>query len=253
MFEGFQRKLRRNFGRDSHVRSVDQDIFKVQSTQVTQLHVGQIIISQPEPAFRQTAVTVELTQGGTLTGVAYPGAFIDPLSGNLHGVYEGPIPGQMVAVGFVNGNSSAPMVVNRYPYQAISNPATEAQYVQPMTRKLYDSTDTLIGHFSGSVIRFNTGILSGKLPGSITIESVTDCDIESNTRISISAPVGITITGGLISISNQVQSMKSLIDDLITEIKNLKTFGSPTNHTVSPDTVALLDAWLLKWAQLMED
>ena len=115
--EDRQRKLSRNIGKDTHVRSLESNMFQSQSTGTLKVITGEVFIPQPEPIFSQTAVSVNLTKGGTLTGVAYPGAFIEPITGNLHGVYEGPIPGQMVNVGFIEGNSAAPFVLNRYPYQ----------------------------------------------------------------------------------------------------------------------------------------
>jgi hypothetical protein len=58
---------------------------------------------------------------------------------------------------------------------------------------------------------------------------------------------------GLIVIKNQLHDMKTLGGDLITELKALKTLGSPTNHTVDPSSQALLDAWLVKWEALFGD
>jgi len=169
----FQKKIIRGIGKDTHVRSTQSDAFKTQNTKTFQFLVGEIATVQPEPLFKQNYVNVNFARNGGANGCAYPGAFIDPLTGNLHGTYEGPIPGQMVMVGFENGNSHSPFVVQRYPYMGNDNVFTEPQFVTPLTKKLRDSTDVSIGHFSGSYLTFNTGILSGKLPGSIDLYSMT--------------------------------------------------------------------------------
>jgi hypothetical protein len=58
---------------------------------------------------------------------------------------------------------------------------------------------------------------------------------------------------GLIAIKNDVHDLKTLMADLITELKALKTIGSPTNHTVDPSSQALLDAWKAKFDLLFTD
>lgn len=48
-------------------------------------------------------------------------------------------------------------------------------------------------------------------------------------------------TNGKIKLSNSTQNLKSIIDDLIDELINFKTFGSPANHTTDPNTVSKLN------------
>lgn len=48
-------------------------------------------------------------------------------------------------------------------------------------------------------------------------------------------------SGGLILFSNDVEDLKTLMNDMITEIKAIKTFGSPTNHVIDPTTQVLFD------------
>jgi hypothetical protein len=182
-----QVRISRNLGRDTFVRSYQGNGFKQQGSKTYQTVGGEILISQPEPLFRQTVVTVGLARGGKITSVAYPGAFFDPITGNLHGSYEGPIPGQMVIVGFENGNAGAPYVVNRYPYQGKGNTLTEAKYINPVTRALFDSTDVITGHFSGSYLAFYTGILSGEIPGSVKINAMTDFNAKAKANILLDA------------------------------------------------------------------
>lgn len=71
-----QRKLRSDIGKDTFVRSVGADMFGRQTTDTFDVMTGEVMV-QPEPFFRQNAVTVKLAKGGVITGVAYPGAFLD--------------------------------------------------------------------------------------------------------------------------------------------------------------------------------
>jgi hypothetical protein len=276
-----QIKQNKDQGRDSHSRDFERNKFQPQSTQTFQMVQGEVFLTQPEPVFSQNAVSVKMSKGGVLTGVGYPGAFIDPITGNLHGSYEGPIPGQSVTIGFMEGNSRAPFIVNRFPYQGTKNTFLSPRYILPMTTKMYDSTDVLMGHFSGSVIRLNTGLLSGKLPGSISIEAMTTFEATANVNFNVSAKVNAEISalvsaklsgasvsiegttelklkGGLVEIKSTAQSMKTLIDSLFGVLEGLTTVGvgvapgSPLTVPISPATIALLEAEKAKWALLLK-
>lgn len=48
-------------------------------------------------------------------------------------------------------------------------------------------------------------------------------------------------TNGLVLFKNDVEDLKTLMNDLITEIKNIITTGSPTTHTVAAASKILLD------------
>jgi len=230
-------------------------------------------------------VTVKLARGGTIKNVAYPGAFIEPVSGNIHGLYEGPIPGQMVSVGFANGNLDSPYVTNRYPYQGAGNTFAEYQYINPLTRAGFHATDVILGHVTGSYLSFNSGILpSTELLGSVRLRAMTDLNFKSKTNIlldsivsaelksaaakltgSVTATVGApdvklsSTLGGeidvqaLIKIKNAAQSMKTLVDTLIDVVSGLSSTncvpGAPV--ALSPATIALLAAEKAKWALLL--
>lgn len=280
-----QRKIAKGLGNDTHTRSVQSNAFQSQSRNTFETMAGEVLITQPEPLFQQNYVTVRLARGGTIKNVAYPGAFIDPITGNLHGTYEGPYPGQMVTIGFENGNSAAPYVINRYPYQGAGNSFTELQYSNPLTKAGFHNFDVMMGHFSGSYLSFNTGILpSTELPGSVKLKAMTDFNCISNTNIlldailssevkasiakltgTVSATVsaadaklestagGIVDAAALITIKNTAQSMKTLIDTLIDVVSGLTTTNAvPGNPcTLSPATIALLTAEKAKWALLL--
>jgi len=251
-----QRKIAQNVGKDTHVRNFQGNMNKPQSSQTFQMIAGEVKFSQPEPLFRQTMITVQLGRGGDATSVAYPGAFIEPTSGNLHGTYEGPIPGQMVMVGFENGNAQSPFVVNRYPYQGVGNTLTESAYINPLTKALFDSTDVMMGHFSGSYLSFNTGVLSGKLPGSVTLATISDFDLTSNANILLESLVTAelnsaitTITGsthvalnGNTNFAIKYNEMKVAFDTMRTELNNLITIFNAHVHsgvTTGPGSSAI--------------
>lgn len=241
-----QRKIKTSLGKDTFIRNSENNIFKQQSNKTFQLIGGEIEFTEPEPLYKQNMVTVKFARDhGRATSVAYPGAFIDPISGNLHGSYEGPIPGQMVVVGFENGNSQAPFVVNRYPYQGAGNSFTEGAYINPLTKKLFDATDVIMGHFTGSFLSFNTGILSGKLPGSVSLNAVTDLEIESQTQIKLNSVVNTDIDSAIVNINGSTYialngtsnfavkytELKTAFDLLRTELNNLITVFNAHIHS----------------------
>lgn len=57
---------------------------------------------------------------------------------------------------------------------------------------------------------------------------------------------------GFLSYSNKQEDLKTLFDDLITEIVQLQTAGSPANHMTSPTSIAKLEALKLRFALLLE-
>lgn len=203
-----QRKLSKVNGKDTHVRSQERDLFQRQSVKTFEIKTGEVFLNQIEPAFKQNAVTVNLSKGGRIEGVPMPGAFIDPVTGNLHGSYEGPIPGQMISVGFIDGNSAAPIILNRYPYQGKGNTLFELSFITPMFLAGYDATDVLLGHFTGSKIGLYTGLnaLGGHLPGSIGIEAFTECNITANTTILVNALVSAEVKSALAKLTGSVSA-----------------------------------------------
>ena len=282
-----QRKIAKGLGDDTHVRDQFLNRFKSQSHSTYSMMAGEVEITQPEPIFKQNMVTVKFSRGGRTSTVAYPGAFKDPLSGNIHGIYEGPIQGQMVMVGFENGNSAAPFVVNRYPYQGVADTTTELDFINPLTKAQIDATDVIVGHFSGSFLSFNTGILSGKLPGSADLKVISDFNVaigalfsvqsalattflsdlgsqvEIGAGVAVTGPAAHTITsdlsgaisiGALLKLENTAHSLGELVASLIDTVSGLVTtpaaVGAPC--TLDAATIALLTAEKEKFALLLE-
>lgn len=58
---------------------------------------------------------------------------------------------------------------------------------------------------------------------------------------------------GKIAIENDDRSLKEVLDDLVDEIKNLTTTGSPTTHTVNASSQAALDAIKTKIGEILTD
>ena len=248
-----QRKLAKNLGKDSHVRTVNENIFQKQSTKTFEIMTGEVFLNQPEPVFNQNAVTVSLSKGGQISGVPLPGAFIDPITGNLHGSYDGPISGQMVSLGFVGGNSSSPIILNKHPYQGKGNTLTEGSYLTPMFLSGYDPTDVLMGHFSGSVIGLYTGLnaIGGRLPGSIGIDAFTSLDVTANTTILLDALVSAEVSSAIVTLTGSAYvelngntnfavkytELKTAFDLLRTELNALITAYNAHIH-VTTATVA---------------
>jgi hypothetical protein len=224
---GKQRRFAKNNGRDTHVRSVERDLFKVQSTKTFEIKTGEVFLNQVEPAFKQNAVSIKLSKGGRIDGVPLPGAFIDPFTGNLHGSYEGVIPGQMISIGFVDGNSAAPIILNRYPYQGKGNTLVEDQFLTPMYKAGYMATDVLLGHFSGSKIGLYTGGgLNGALPGSIGIDAFTECNVTAKTNILLDALVSAEVKSAMIKLTGSTSIESSA--------PSIKSNGSTTNEISAP-------------------
>ena len=57
-----QRKLRKSKGKDTHVRSLENDMFKKQSVQTFEIKTGEVFLNQIEPVFTQNAVTINLSR-----------------------------------------------------------------------------------------------------------------------------------------------------------------------------------------------
>jgi|WetSurMetagenome_2_1015567.scaffolds.fasta_scaffold01018_15 hypothetical protein len=183
-----QGRITRNLGKDTHVRNQYENIFRDLNHECFQIVMGEIKSTLPEPLHQQTLVNIKFSRGGEVTNVAYPGAFIDPVSGNLHGLYEGPIANQMVAVAFENGNMNNPFVVQRFPYQGVGNTSHESKYMTPLQNLEFHPEDIILGHQSGSYLVFSTGKSpSTKTPGTFYLYTIADFEIDIDTDLKITA------------------------------------------------------------------
>lgn len=150
-----------------------------QFTNVSDLKLGTVFIPQPEPVYKESSVSVNLVTGGTLTNVAWPGPQVDMnptgiipggVALGIHGLWEAPLFGQQVLIGFVEGSSQNPVVLQKYPYNASARPDLEILHFLPLTFKLIGPTDVVLGQHIGSFIALR-GTLP--VPGEIDIFAFT--------------------------------------------------------------------------------
>ncbi len=165
-------------GADSALFNKEQDT-NSRFQNLKDLKLGTVFVPQPEPVYKQSMVSVSLVSGGILTSVAWPGPQVDMnvtglVSGGvaigIHGLWESPLNGQQCLVGFVEGSSQNPIVIQKYPYVASQRIDIEALHILPMTLKLIGPTDVVLGHHLGSFIALR-GTLP--VPGEIDIFALT--------------------------------------------------------------------------------
>jgi len=108
--EGLWRQEYFGNANDSSLRTAQKNPNNYYSFHMIQLSLGEVFLSQPEPVFKQHSVSINLVKGGILTNVAWPGPNVEanpsgvPSSDAtmIHGLFESPLPGQQVLVGFVD-------------------------------------------------------------------------------------------------------------------------------------------------------
>lgn len=178
-------------GIDSYLVPISRSEKSRYNNAVVEMMVGEIEDVQVEPLFKQDTVKVQFIRNGKAGNVGWPGPNVElGKSGKIsespdyiHGLYESPMPGQQVLIGFVEGNIHDPIVIQKYPYKMnIKEEMTGAHFL-PMTSKNIGPTDIVLGHFTGSYIA-----LRGTLPLPAQI------DIFSESAITIDAAVTIDLS-----------------------------------------------------------
>lgn len=83
-------------------------------------------------------------------------------------------------------------------------------------------------------------------PGELRIYSTNASgdQLQANVRL---------MPSGKIRISNQIDDLAVLVEDLLDELIGLSTTGSPTTHVLSPAVIANLTAIKLRFGQLLEE
>jgi hypothetical protein len=146
---------------------------------ISDLKLGTVMVPQPEPVYKESSVSISLVSGGTLTNVAWPGPQVDMnpsgiiaggVAVGIHGLWQAPLNGQQVLVGFVEGSSQNPIVLEKYSYNASPRVDLEFNHILPLSSKLIGPTDVVLGHHIGSFIAFR-GTLP--VPGEIDIFALT--------------------------------------------------------------------------------
>lgn len=169
---------------------------------IDRISLGSIFLTQPEPVYKQHTVVVDLVTGGKQTNVAWPGAQVNANATGLipggtalgiHGLWESPLPGQMVLVGYVDGSSGNPIVINKYPYNALNRPELEAMHLTPLTQLSHGPTDIILGHHTGSFIALR-GTLP--LPAQIDILSLSAMTMTIGLNLDIAVTATVNINSG---------------------------------------------------------
>lgn len=100
------------------------------------------------------------------------------------------------------------------------------------------------GGYNIGIASFNYKISISVTPGQTKIFSTDSTGLIKKAEI-------ILDTNGKIKMSNSTQSIKSIMDDIIDELIDFKTFGTPANHTTDPSTVVNLNLIKTKIGQLL--
>jgi phage gp45-like len=98
---------------------------------------------------------------------------------------------------------------------------------------------------------YKIGIASNNYKINISVNPGQTKIFSTDATGSIKQAEIILDTNGKIKMSNSTQSIKSIIDELIDELIDFKTFGTPANHTTDPSTVTNLNLIKTKIGQLL--
>lgn len=102
-----------------------------------------------------------------------------------------------------------------------------------------------LGSLSIVIAAFTYGVEPPSNPGATKLYGT---DADGAEKVS-----AIFDSDGKMGIKNASEQFAKLIDDLITELKTITTFGSPTNHTLSPSNVANLAVISTRFKSLLKE
>lgn len=80
----------------------------------------------------------------------------------------------------------------------------------------------------------------------------SDGNVKASVHCKANGDIEI-VSSGKIAIDNQAEKLKVLFDDLMEEIKDIVTIGSPSVHTIKPTTKAKLDALKARFNNLFKE
>ncbi len=194
-------------GPDSTLHGVRHNA-RAKYANIDRISLGTVFLPQPEPLYKQTSVSLNLVTGGLLTNVAWPGAQVNAnvtgvipggVALGIHGLWESPLPGQQVLVGYVDGSQGNPIIINKYPYNSMQRPDLEIMHFLPMTLKAIGPTDVVLGHHTGSFIALR-GTLP--LPAQIDIFSFTALTLTAVALMTLTCTSAMTITAASITMTS---------------------------------------------------
>lgn len=99
-----------------------------------------------------------------------------------------------------------------------------------------DNTALQLEGKKGAKQKYSTNPAGTERIATITMDNDGTLTLTNSTNVSI-----ILTSSGKISLINNDEDLLTLIKNLITEIKGIVTFGSPTTHTVSTASKTALD------------
>lgn len=246
-------------GGDSYLHGIRHNTNTILEN-IDRVSLGSVLVPQPEPLYKQHAVTVQLVKGGKITNVAWPGAQVNMgptgtvpggIAHGLHGLWESPLAGQQVLLGFVDGSASDPIVINKYPYNALQRPDLEIMHSLPLTLMAHGPTDVVLGHHTGSFIALR-GTLP--LPAQIDIASLSaisitavafveiistlQCSITSS-QFSVTAATAASITGATISMTSLGSIIMTAVPSVIVNggIRPVAAQGDLTPTLLGPQPI----------------
>jgi hypothetical protein len=123
---------------------------------------------------------------------------------------------------------------------------TEAQRNAPVTCTLGEQADITLSSKSALTMSFKKAVLIEsedtydlQITGPITFHSDDAITVDAGANVVLQA-------GGKVYVGNTAMDIHTLLMDLVTEIKNLQTFGAPPQHKVHPTSISSLTAYTQK-------
>ena len=131
-----------------------------------------------------------------------------------------------------------PRIYNNAMFKVTTDESKNAELIEDFNAKGYNLA-------SGIAILINQYKSAGhKNVVTIDKDSIEVEVLEGKTKMQIDSSGNITVdTNGKYTIKNSVTDLLTVISDLNTVLKSLKTTGSQTAQTISADTVAQLAQW----------
>lgn len=151
------------------------------------------------------------------------------------------------------GINIIPEINDIYWFKVVDKFLTKRFYTHKVQRERYND----FGIFDNSKKSSITGF-SGSYPDNKFYLTKSNNGIVFNSTTGETALLGKSAyifinSNNKIVIKNTIESLQKLLVDLITEVKSIKTIGSPANHTVDPSSQLLLTNIATRISTLLEE
>jgi hypothetical protein len=216
---------------------------KINTGSIT-LKAGFVIKIHEEPKYKTTLVSVQLIDGGIIEEVPFPTPNIitnemGKITGKIkmiHGLYEPIMPGQYVLVGFIDGNSQKPIIINKYQYKAIpSTGSIDNLFTNPLSKLNFQSSDIILGHYSGSYLSIHA---KTPIPGHVQISSISSMELKSKLGIVMKSDLEVNIKAGKTPSENSIKldSKVGKIEVQSSSQITMKSGQSPMDNVIKLDS-----------------